>query len=236
MNLFYTPQLIEPLFRLDAEESKHLTKVLRKQAGECITTTDGQGFFYTCKLIDTHPKGCLMEVIEKKAGNDVRDYRLIMGVAPTKNINRYEWFLEKATELGIDEIIPFYSFHSERRDLRNDRLEKVMVAAMKQSLKSHLPLLREPVKFQQLINQPYDGDKYIAYIDQEVTLDLANVSTPQRNTLILIGPEGDFSREEIEQAKHAGFVPVRLGLSRLRTETAALAACHTLHIINTLKT
>lgn len=236
MNLFYTPQLIEPQFRLDAEESKHLTKVLRKQAGETITTTDGKGFFYECKLLDTHPKGCRMEVVDKKAGNDQRDFRLSMGVAPTKNINRYEWFLEKATELGIDEIIPFYSFHSERRDVRTDRLEKVMVAAMKQSLKSNLPVLREPVKFQQLINQPFDGEKYIAYIHPEVTLELSTASTPKRNTLILIGPEGDFSTEEIEQAKQAGFVPVRLGLSRLRTETAAIAACHTLHLINMLKT
>ncbi len=236
MNLFYTPQAIEPHFKLDAEESKHLAKVLRKQAGDLISTTDGRGNFYGCKLLDTNPKGCNVEVIEKKLGDDIRSYNLHIAVAPTKNINRYEWFLEKVTELGIDEITPFFSFHSERRDIRTDRLEKVLVAAMKQSLKSKLPVLQPPVKFNHFIQQPFDGDKFIAYIDQDVTLELAQAIKPNRNVLVVIGPEGDFSQSEVEEAKKAGFVPVKLGNSRLRTETAAIAACHTIHIINLLKT
>lgn len=234
MNLFYTPQLVEPHFKLDMEESKHLIRVLRKQTGDVIVTTDGKGKFYDCQILEANPKACVLEVVGKKTGDDQRDFAIHMAVAPTKNINRFEWFLEKATEMGVDEITPIVTFHSERHDIKPARLEKVLVAAMKQSLKSRLPLLHESEKYNQFIRQPFEGDKFIAFIDKEVTLELAQLCKPKKDTLILIGPEGDFSPEEVEAAKLLGFVPVKLGPSRLRTETAAVAACHTIHVINLL--
>jgi 16S rRNA (uracil1498-N3)-methyltransferase len=236
MNLFYTPQLQKPRFKLDEEESKHLIRVLRKQIGEVIATTDGKGMFYDCEIVDGNAKSCLLAVVDERNGDDVRDYSVHMAVAPTKNINRFEWFLEKVTEMGVDDITPIITFHSERRDVKPDRLEKVLVAAMKQSLKSKLPELHDTVKFNHFIQKPFDGDKFIAFIDQDVTSELTNLCKPATNTLILIGPEGDFSHEEVEAAKQQGFIPVKLGPARLRTETAGVAACHTIHIINLLNT
>jgi 16S rRNA (uracil1498-N3)-methyltransferase len=236
MNLFYTPQLVEPVFKLDTEESKHLIRVLRKQAGDMIVTTDGRGFFYDCQVLEANPKACVVEVVAKKPGDDQRSFKIHMAVAPTKNINRFEWFLEKVTEMGVNDITPIFTFHSERREVKNDRLEKVLIAAMKQSLKSHLPHLRDSEKFNKFIQQPFEGDKFIAFIDKEVTLELAQIGKSNTDTLILIGPEGDFSHEEVEAAKQQGFIPVKLGPARLRTETAGVAACHTLHVINLLNT
>lgn len=236
MNLFYTPQLVEPVFKLDTEESKHLIRVLRKQAGDMIVTTDGRGFFYDCQILEANPKACVVEVVAKKTGGDQRSFKIHMAVAPTKNINRFEWFLEKVTEMGVNDITPIFTFHSERREVKNDRLEKVLIAAMKQSLKSHLPHLRDSEKFNKFIQQPFEGDKFIAFIDKEVTLELAQIGKSNTDTLILIGPEGDFSHEEVEAAKQQGFIPVKLGPARLRTETAGVAACHTLHVINLLNT
>ena len=236
MNLFYTPQLQKPLFKLDEEESKHLIRVLRKQIGDVITTTNGKGMFYECEIIDGNAKGCLVEVKNERNGDDTRNFHIHLAVAPTKNINRFEWFLEKVTEMGVDSLTPIITFHSERRDVKPDRLEKVLVAAMKQSLKSRLPELHDAVKFNQFIQKPFDGDKFIAFIDREVTHELASLCKPNKSTLVLIGPEGDFSREEVEEAKQQGFIPVKLGPARLRTETAGVAACHTIHVINLLNT
>ncbi len=236
MNLFYTPQLQKPLFKLDEEESKHLIRVLRKQIGDVITTTNGKGMFYECEIIDGNAKGCLVEVKNERNGDDTRNFHIHLAVAPTKNINRFEWFLEKVTEMGVDSLTPIITFHSERRDVKPDRLEKVLVAAMKQSLKSRLPELHDAVKFNQFIQKPFDGDKFIAFIDREVTHELASLCKPNKNTLVLIGPEGDFSHEEVEAAKQQGFIPVKLGPARLRTETAGVAACHTIHVINLLNT
>lgn len=236
MNLFYTPQLVVPVFKLDTEESKHLIRVLRKQTGDMIVATDGRGFFYDCQILEANPKACVVEVSGKKSGNDQRSFNIHMAVAPTKNINRFEWFLEKVTEMGVDDITPIYTFHSERREAKHDRMQKVLIAAMKQSLKSRLPNLRDSEKFSKFIQQPFHGDKFIAFIDKEVTLELAQVCKPCTNTLILIGPEGDFSQDEVEAAKQQGFIPVKLGSARLRTETAGVAACHTIHVINLLKT
>ncbi|MFA5419112.1 MAG: 16S rRNA (uracil(1498)-N(3))-methyltransferase [Bacteroidales bacterium] len=234
MNLFYTPQLQKPQFKLDEEESKHLIRVLRKQIGDVITTTDGKGMFYECEIVDGNAKGCMVEVKSERNGDDTRNFYIHMAVAPTKNINRFEWFLEKATEIGVDSLTPIITFHSERRDVKPDRLEKVLVAAMKQSLKSRLPELHDAVKFNQFIQKPFDGDKFIAFIDREVTRELASLCKPNKNMLVLIGPEGDFSHEEVEAAKQQGFIPVKLGPARLRTETAGVAACHTIHVINLL--
>ena len=232
MNLFYAPDIIEPYYQLTQEESRHLIRVLRHKAGDEVHFTDGKGYFYTCRIVDDSPKHCKVEVVAKQEGSDHRTYKLWMGVAPTKNISRFEWFLEKATEIGIDTIIPFVSFHSERKDIKPDRLNRVITAAVKQSLKSFHPKLEKLMSFKEMINLPFEGEKYIAFIDEKVTLELSKAYTPETSAFVLIGPEGDFSPEEVEAAKAQGFIPVKLGPSRLRTETAAVTACHTINLLN----
>lgn len=232
MNLFYAPDISGGEYTLAQEESKHLVRVLRMQAGDEVTLTDGKGYFYFCRIDEAGPKACRVKIIRKTRGNDRHARMIHMAVAPTKNISRYEWFLEKATEIGIGHITPLICEHSERKQVKTERLERVLVAAMKQSLKSTLPRLEQPVKFSDFINRPMEGEKYIAYIDPEVTEELSKVYTKGRPALILIGPEGDFSPEEVALAMQKGFRPVRLGLSRLRTETAAVVACHTVNLVN----
>lgn len=231
-NLFYASDIVPPVFQLSAEESKHIVKVLRMKTGDNILFTNGKGLLYQCRIAEANPKRVLVEVLEKKPGKDHRDFFLQMAVAPTKNINRFEWFLEKATEIGVDHITPFISEHSERKVVKTERLNRVITAAMKQSLKTFHPVLDEPISFEKLIQQYFEGQKFIAYIDKVVTLELSRTYHSGSNALILIGPEGGFSMEEVEAAKTSGFVPVKLGPSRLRTETAAVAACHTVNLLN----
>lgn len=233
MNLFYDPDISGQLHTLNKEESKHIIRVLRKANGDTIDFTDGKGFFYRCNIIDPNPNACQVKIIETKPGNDGRDYQLTMAVAPTKNIGRFEWFLEKSTEIGVDRIIPFFSMHSERTTIKPERLNKVIVSAMKQSLKSYLPDLSDARSFKDLIAEPFEGKKYISYIDDSVTRLLSKTYPKGKNVLILIGPEGDFSQKEIELAVVNGFETVSLGPSRLRTETAAIVACHTINLMNT---
>ena len=232
MNLFYTPDIAPPVFQLSPEESKHMVKVLRMKAGDPVFFTDGKGFLYACRIVEANPKGTLVEVQGKEEGKDRRNFQLHLAVAPTKNINRYEWFLEKATEIGVDRITPFISEHSERKTVKAERLNRVITAAMKQSLKTFLPVLDESVSFNELVRQPFEGQKFIAYINPGVTLELSKAYHRGSNALVLIGPEGGFSTEEVEAAKSNGFVPVELGPFRLRTETAAVAACHTINLLN----
>lgn len=234
MHLFYSPDIHEPVSTLSEEESKHIIRVLRHSIGDTIFFTDGKGSNYRCNIIDANPKKCVIEITEKTQGNDKRNYKLHIGIAPTKNIARTEWFLEKTTEIGIDIIIPFICYHSERKEIKPDRLNKVLTSAMKQSLKSFHPILEDKCTFEDIISRPFDGDKFIAYIDKEVTLELSKAYSPGNNAFILIGPEGDFSPEEVEKAKQVGFIPVRLGHSRLRTETAGIVACHTIAIVNAM--
>jgi 16S rRNA (uracil1498-N3)-methyltransferase len=232
MNLFYAPNINGQFYTLSEEESKHIIRVLRMKFGDTVFFTDGKGMFFECRITDANPKACEVEIIEQKPGEGGRPFYLHMAVAPTKNLNRFEWFLEKATEIGIDRITPIISSHSERKAVKTERLNRVITAAMKQSLKSFHPQLDEATKFSVFIKQNFDGEKYIAYIDAGVTLELSKAYTPGRNALILIGPEGDFSPEEVEFAKQNGFVPVRLGHARLRTETAGVVACHTVNLMN----
>ena len=231
-NLFYAPDIEGKFYQLPEDESKHLIRSLRRKTGDKVYFTDGKGFFYDCKIIDDHPKHAIVEVISKEEGTDKKEFFLQIAIAPTKNINRFEWFLEKTTEIGIDRITPFISFHSERKDIKNERLERVIIAAVKQSLKSHKPVLDKLTPFKDLISRPFNGKKYIAYIDDDVETLLGKAYSPGENALILIGPEGDFSKEEFLEAKNKGFIPVSLGKSRLRTETAGIVACHTINLIN----
>lgn len=231
-NLYYAPEINLPVFQLNADESKHLIRVLKMKTGDFLQFTDGKGTIYSCKVLDDNVKGCEIEVLDSEPGKDKRPFSLQIGVAPTKNINRFEWFLEKATEIGIDRIIPFKSEHSERKEIKTERLNRVITAAMKQSLKSFHPQLDEMMKFSQLIELPFDGKKYIASLEDESTPELSGIYKPGENAWILIGPEGDFSPSEIEAAKTKGFTAVRLGPYRLRTETAAVVACHTINLLN----
>ncbi len=232
MNLFYTPNITEPTTVLPEEESKHIIRVLRRTVGDIIFFTDGLGYIYKCEIVDANPKKCTITILEKNVGEDKRDYKLYIAIAPTKNISRFEWFLEKSTEIGIDKITPLICYNSERRDVKPERLNKVITSAMKQSLKSFHPKLTDKTSFKDIIRIPFDGDKFIAYIDSEVTLELSKAYYSGKDTLILIGPEGDFSRQEVDEAIAKGFIPIRLGKARLRTETAGIVACHTIALLN----
>jgi len=232
MHLFYTPDLQNDTYRLSEEESKHCVRVLRLSEGDPLFLVDGKGFFCEAVITTAHPKACELKIIEKKPEYGKREYNLTLAVAPTKNIDRYEWFLEKATEIGIDRVIPVISRFSERKEIKPDRLEKVMVSAIKQSIKAYLPLL-EPLKsFKVVIKTPFEGQRFIAHCNAGEKVLLRDAVTKGMNVMILIGPEGDFSVEEVEAAIQEGFQPVSLGEARLRTETAALVACHTVNLIN----
>lgn len=235
MNLFYAPDITDGLFTLDKEESNHLARVLRMNSGDKVQFTDGKGFFYDCTIVDSHPNKSVVSVDKKYKGNDRRNYFLKIGIAPTKNNNRFEWFLEKSTEIGIDTITPIICEHSERKEVNSERLNRVITAAMKQSIKSFHPVLEEHTKLHSLLQKNFDGQKFIAFIDHENEQSLAKSYISGNNVLVLIGPEGDFSPTEIEMAKKCGFIPVSLGPSRLRTETAGVVACHTIHLMNLIK-
>ncbi len=231
MQLFYCLDIQGSTHTLNEDESKHIIRVLRLKNGDLINLTDGKGGLYKAELIDDHPKRCTVSIVDAQNNYGKRSFKLHLAVAPTKNIGRYEWFLEKATEIGIDEITPIVCEHSERKEVKLARFEKVIVSAIKQSLKAFIPKLNKVDKFQDFIKQDFSGQKFIAYCDEDHNL-LKKQYTPRSDVIILIGPEGDFSPEEIKLAIKQGFVPVSLGESRLRTETAAIAACHSINMIN----
>lgn len=232
MHIFYTPNLLDIHYTLDETESKHCIRVLRLEQDDEITLVDGKGGFFTAQIVDPNPKRCVVKVIKSQLNFGQRSFRVHIAIAPTKNIERIEWFLEKATEIGIDHITPLLCRFSERKEIKNERLEKVMVSAMKQSLKAYLPALDPLTKFHDLISRPFEGQKFIAHCDEQHRDLLKNRILPNQNYLILIGPEGDFSSDEIKMAIDAGFHPVSLGDSRLRTETAGVVACHTFNLLN----
>lgn len=230
MQLFYQPDIEKGILSLNIEESRHCVKVLRKKEGDEITIVDGKGHFYEAIIADANPKKCLFD-IQRTYQEAPKPFFIHIGIAPTKNIDRIEWFLEKSIELGIDAITFLACEHSERIKINTERLEKKAISAMKQSIKSKLPLLNPLVPFSSFIQTPAT-QKFIAYIDQETTGHLMHAAKKQQDYLVLIGPEGDFSKKEIAMAREEGFAPVSLGNSRLRTETAGLVACHTLNLIN----
>lgn len=235
MHISYIPGCAVGNHLLTEEESKHCIRVLRMQTGDKLLVTDGKGFIYSAQILEPNPKKCIVQLTEGQKGYDHWPFELHIAIAPTKNIDRLEWFLEKATEIGIDAIHLFDSYHSERRKVNPERLEKVLVAAMKQSIKSRLPVLHDLIRFEKLLAKPFDGQKYIAWIDETIKDNLIDDYTADSNCLILIGSEGDFSKEEVQLAIKNGFKPISLGEARLRTETAALVACHTVQLINQMK-
>jgi len=231
MSLFYVPN-IATCSVLPEEESQHAVKVLRLQVGAEISVVDGIGGFYKAKIINPHPKHCGFEIIETSADFGKRDYKLHIAIAPTKNIERLEWFIEKATEIGIDQITPIICRFSERKIVKEERLEKIIVSAAKQSLKAYFPKLNPLSTFDDLLKKHEASQKFIAHCYEEDKRLLQTEIDKSSDVLILIGPEGDFSKEEVQKAISLGFTPVSLGESRLRTETAGVVACHTAAIIN----
>lgn len=228
MQLFYAPGLVPPEHTLGEEESKHCVRVLRLAAGDSLAVTDGRGNLYRCAVTDPDPRRCRIRVVACESGYGALPYRLTMAVAPTKNADRFEWFLEKATEVGVAAIIPLETEHSERRSFKAERGEKVVVAAMKQSLKAFKPELLPLTPFRAVAEQPFDGRKLIAHCAPARSAagkrHLADLLRPGEAALVCIGPEGDFSPAEIDRALACGFEEITLGNQRLRTETAAVAA------------
>ena len=232
MYLFYSPVVTQGLNLLGEQESWHCTSVLRLAEGGTIHLTDGIGNLYECMIQLADPKKCVVNVVSIQAEYMKRKNHLHIGIAPTKSMDRFEWFLEKVTEIGIDEITPVFCAHSERIRIKTERLQKILIAAMKQSLKAYLPKLNEPADLKSLFNQDFTGQKFIGYCESAEEDELQKVYHRGANALILIGPEGDFSQEEIVLAKKQGFLPISLGKSRLRTETAGIVACHTITLLN----
>ncbi len=231
MALFYVPTLSSSHV-LPEEESQHAVKVLRLQAGEEITLVDGVGGFYNAKITNPHPKHCAFEITETILEYGKRDYKLHIAIAPTKNIERLEWFIEKSTEIGIDEITPVVCRFSERKIIKEERLEKIIVSAAKQSVKAYFPKLNPLCTFEELMKKHQASQKFIAHCYDDEKMLFQNEIHKSVDILILIGPEGDFSKEEVQKAVSLGFIPVSLGNSRLRTETAGVVACHTVAVVN----
>jgi 16S rRNA (uracil1498-N3)-methyltransferase len=232
MHLFYSPAMNDEHGFLGEEESRHCIRVMRLAAEDPVHVTDGLGNLYECVIQSADPKKCVVRVVSVQHDHGKRKTRLHIAIAPTKNMDRIEWFLEKATEIGIDEVTPFFSIHSERIRVKQERLEKVLIAAMKQSLKAYLPKLNEPADYRKFIEKEFPGQKFIAWCETGKEEELQKVYQKGSDVLILIGPEGDFSPDETSAAVRNGFKPVSLGESRLRTETAGLVACHTINLMN----
>lgn len=236
MQLFYAPQMTLPEYTLTEEESRHAIKVLRLRVGDTLHITDGRGNLHLCQVVSDSAKHCTVRVVESQSEFEKRNYSLTMAVAPTKNIDRYEWFLEKATEIGVDTFVALESAHSERRVVKPEREEKVVTAAVKQSLKAYHPAFEDMTPFKALVAREFSGRKFIAHCGEPVRGKsyLASTLNAGENALVLIGPEGDFSPEEVALAVENGFEEITLGTQRLRTETAAVVAVTMVAVINSL--
>lgn len=233
MQLFYEPQFDNKTqcIQVNPVESRHIAKVLRKSIGDAVLITNGKGVLAEGILKSNHPKKCEIEVINMKE-KEASKQHLHIAIAPTKSNDRLEWFLEKATEIGIQEITPLLCEHSERRNIKQERYEKVLQAAMKQSLNLFLPKLNELTSFSDFVTRDFKSAKLIAHCEDEPKESLSKVVSA--NNLILIGPEGDFSKSEIDLALTNNYKAISLSDSRLRTETAGIVACHTVNLIQSL--
>jgi 16S rRNA (uracil1498-N3)-methyltransferase len=233
MQLFYNPNIdaTTETFSFDKEESKHIIKVLRKKDSDILFVTNGEGYLFETEITLASDSKCTVKIIssEKK---EKSKYHLHLAVAPTKMNDRYEWFLEKATEIGVHEITPIICYRSERKVINNERFEKIILTAMKQSNELYLPKLNEAVSLKEFIKHKNDGLQLIAHCEDTDKKTLKSVLKPNENITLLIGPEGDFSEKEITMAIDNQYVPVSLGNTRLRTETAAVVACHSIAFFN----
>ena len=231
MHLFYTPYILKNN-ELPEEEALHCIRVLRLSIGDEVMLTDGKGSFYKATISACSNKRCLVKILEQIPEKKAWIAHLHLAMAPTKNMDRIEWFAEKATEIGFDELTFLNCRYSERKVVKNERIEKILVSAVKQSLKASVPVLNEMIDFDKFISQDFNGQKFIAHCYPGEKPLLKDLIRRGEDVLVLIGPEGDFSEEEVENAIKSGFQPISLGRSRLRTETAALVACHIMNLIN----
>mgnify|MGYP000569044459 CR=1 FL=1 len=233
MQLFYSSKIDNSIsqFTFSEEESKHITKVLRKKEGDILNITNGKGYWFEAKIISDNLKKCTVEIFDTTKTHPTKHW-LHIAVAPTKLNDRFEWFLEKATEIGVNEITPIICDRSERKTIKIERLKKVVQSGMKQSLQTYLPKLNEAISFKEFMANSHAGLCFIAHCEDDEKLDLKRRIAPDKDITILIGPEGDFSKSEIEMAYEKGFLPVSLGRNRLRTETAAIVACTVVATIN----
>ncbi len=234
MHLFYTPDVdaSHPMYFLSEDESKHCARVLRLQQGDSVQLIDGRGGLYNAILHEAHPKRTILKITGVQTEFGKRNHYLHIAIAPTKNIERLEWFLEKATEIGIDEITLIICQRSERKEVKTDRSAKIITSAIKQSLKAYHPILNPPVTFSKFIQQQSDAQKFIAHCIDDSKTDLATEATKNGSYVIIIGPEGDFTPAEVEAALQNEYKAITLGESRLRTETAALYACFEINFLN----
>lgn len=233
MQLFYNPNIEanNQQFAFPKEESRHIIKVLRKQVGDTLYITNGKGYLFEAQIAVAEQKNCVANIIKATLQKPSK-YKLHLAVAPTKMNDRYEWFLEKATEIGITSITPIICDHSERKVVKTERFEKIIQSAMKQSLNCYFPILNQPITYKDYINQEFLGQLFIAHCEELDKKSLKSQLQPNKEITILIGPEGDFSVKEIEIAIQNKFIPVTLGETRLRTETAAIVACHSVAFVN----
>ena len=235
MELFYSDNISAGQVLLDQEQSTHCVRVLRHREGDTISVIDGQGSLYECRLVDADPKAAVATVIGRTPDFGAHPYHLTMAVCPTKNIDRFEWFAEKATEIGVDVIAPVFGDRSERRVLKTDRIRRLAVSATKQSRKGRVPEVREPVSVAEFVASAPEGSlKLICYCEDDesrrISMQDALAASDVRDVVVLIGPEGDFSPEEVSAALSSGWKPVHLGSSRLRTETAAVVAATAVYL------
>lgn len=232
MNIFFVEDLSSGSFVMNKEESRHCIKVLRLKKGDQVLVMNGKGSIYQAVIQNPDSNACQATILMESHRQNERLYHLTIAIAPTKNMDRFEWFLEKSTEIGIDRIVPIICQHSERKDLKTDRLQKILISAIKQSGQLFLPELTQPMPLKDLLRLPFDGDRFIAHCDSGEKQIFKNSITAGKNILVLIGPEGDFDSVEIKLAQDQGFKAISLGESRLRTETAGIVACHTVCLVN----
>jgi 16S rRNA (uracil1498-N3)-methyltransferase len=231
MNYFYQPEIRNGVLELNPDESNHCIRVLRIKPDDLIQVLDGKGGWFVCKVTEANPVRTRFEIVEEKQGHK-KDHSIHIAIAPPKNLDRLEWFVEKSVEIGIDRISYLICNRSERKHLKLDRLGKKAIGALKQSGNLYLPEMSDMIPFESFIGIPSGTiQKYIAYADHENAQSLIQTATPKGNYLVLIGPEGDFSPDELQASREGGFLPVSLGPSRLRTETAGLVACMMLNFL-----
>jgi len=233
MQIFYAPEIKGEYYTLDENESKHIIRVLRMTKGSGVRLIDGKGNLYAGIIHEPDSKKCTILITGVVTNFENRNYRLHIAISPLKNPDRFEWFVEKSVEIGIDEITPLICINSERKNIKIERLNNLIISAMKQSLKSTMTILNKPCLFNDFINTNHNGNLMIAHCNEKpVKSSILDIYSRDHAAVILIGPEGDFSVDEVEAAVVKGFIPVHLGKSRLRTETAGVAACHSIYFIN----
>jgi 16S rRNA (uracil1498-N3)-methyltransferase len=233
MQIFYAPDISGTEYTLDEKESGHCIRVLRMKSGTRVQVIDGKGGLYEAVIVNPDPRKCTLAVTGVISDFEIRDYRLHIAISPLKNYERFEWFVEKSVEIGVDEITPLICSNTEKPGIKRERINNLIISAMKQSLKSTLTILNEPCHFNDFIGESHAGTRMIAYCSNDPSRRrIGEVYSKGSDAVMVIGPEGDFSGDEIKAAVKKGFLPVHLGHSRLRSETAGVAACCSIYYSN----